>query len=295
MVFVARGHIPRATFDTATEKGGRRLGTQTPNCENPRAVLKQTAYTKIEKRDCNNRMATTAGTEPNPPHRDGIPAKMDYIRRFAVHSAYVAERGHTESTKSYKQRMYDTLHYISRMETGPREMRIIRLWLNTDWATAWKNLAETPVVGEIKAAWYKVINDILPTKERLQKIRIAPTDKCRHCDRQDTLLDRLTECGEGEQIWKGTRQKLAVILRTIPGRIPSEWLLRPHLKIWPPTRRRTVQWIIANVVFLRTQIQRERSLQDTIDFLRRSKWKLYKKRHRRGCVANYLSVIDKEE
>ena len=116
---------------------------------------------------------------------------MGYLRRFAVDSAYVAERGPTESTKAYKQRIYDTLHYINRTETGPREMGIITMWPNTDWSSVWKNLAETPVPGEIKAAWYKVINDILPTNERLQRIHIAPTDRCRHCDKQDTLLHRL--------------------------------------------------------------------------------------------------------
>jgi hypothetical protein len=69
MVFVARGYIPLVSFDTATEKGRRRLGTQTPNCEKSRATLKQTAYTKIETGDGNNRMATTVGTngvEPQP-------------------------------------------------------------------------------------------------------------------------------------------------------------------------------------------------------------------------------------
>jgi hypothetical protein len=60
---VARGHIPRASFDTATEKVRRRLGTQTPNCVKPRAALKQAAYTKIETGDGNNRMATTVGTD----------------------------------------------------------------------------------------------------------------------------------------------------------------------------------------------------------------------------------------
>jgi hypothetical protein len=117
-----------------------------------------------------------------------------------VDSACVAERGPTESTKAYKQRVYGKLHYISRMETGQREMTIIMIWPNTDWSSVWKSLAKTPVPGEIKAAWYKVINDILPTNERLLRIRIAPTDRCRHCDRQDTLLHRLTESGEGEQI-----------------------------------------------------------------------------------------------
>jgi hypothetical protein len=124
-----------------------------------------------------------------------------------------------------------------------------------------------------KAAWYKVINDILPTNERLHRICISSTDRCRHCDKQDTLQHRLTECGEGELIWTLTRQQLALILQTTPGRIPSEWLMRPHFTIWPPTRRRAVQWILANVVFFRTQMQRELTLHDLLDFLKRSKWK----------------------
>jgi hypothetical protein len=74
------------------------------------------------------------GLSHNPQYRDRIPAKMGYLRRFAVDSAYVAERGPTESTKAYKKCIHDTLHYTSRMETGPREMRIITTWPNTDWS-----------------------------------------------------------------------------------------------------------------------------------------------------------------
>jgi hypothetical protein len=153
----------------------------------------------------------------NPPFRDRIPATMEYLRRFAVDSAYVVERGPMESMKVYKRRVYDTLHHISRMEMGPREIRSTTIWQNTAWPTVWKNLAETPVNGETKAAWYKVINDIIPTNERLHRIRIAPTDRCRHCDKKDTLQHRLTECGEGELIWTWKRQKLERILRTVPG------------------------------------------------------------------------------
>jgi hypothetical protein len=132
------------------------------------------------------RQCGLTGLNHNTPYRDGIPATVGYLRRFAVDSAYVTERGPTESTNAYKQRVYGTLHYISRMETGPREMRIITIWPNTDWSSVWKNLAETPVPGEIKAAWYKVINDILSTNEWLQRMHIVPTDRCRHCDKNKT-------------------------------------------------------------------------------------------------------------
>ena len=160
-------------------------------------------HTKDEAGDANGGMAAKIGvngTEPNPPFRDRIPATMEYIRRFALQSASVAESWPTESLTVYKRRIYDTLHHISRMELGPREMIITMIWPNTAWASAWKTLAETPVTGETKAAWYKVINDILPTNERLHRIRIALTDRCRHCDKEDTFQHRLMKCGEGELI-----------------------------------------------------------------------------------------------
>jgi hypothetical protein len=72
-------------------------------------------------------------------------------------------------------------------------MRITTLWPETDWLTMWKSLAQTPVRGATKAVWYKVINYILPTKEMLHRIRIAPTDKCRHCEKRDTVQHRLIE------------------------------------------------------------------------------------------------------
>jgi hypothetical protein len=99
---------------------------------------------------------------------------MEHLRRFAVNSDYVAERGPTDSMKVYKRRVYDALHHISRMEMCTRDIRIAMIWPNTAWPTVWKNLAETPVTGETKVAWYKVINDILPKNERLYRIRIAP-------------------------------------------------------------------------------------------------------------------------
>jgi hypothetical protein len=49
-----------------------------------------------------------------------------------------------------------------------------------------------------------VINDVIPTNERLHKIQIATTDKCRYCDNKDTQQHRLTECGDGKYMWKWT-------------------------------------------------------------------------------------------
>ena len=160
----------------------------------------------------------------NPLLRDIIPENLEYLRRFAMYSAYVDEQGFMESKRTYKRRAYNTLCHISRSETGIQDMRISKIWPSTDWNTVWKNIPCNPVPGGTKASWYKVTHDIIPTIVRLHKLRISPTDKCNNCGMHDTLQHRLIECGKGPQICQWTTQKLILFLRTIPTIIPSEWL-----------------------------------------------------------------------
>jgi hypothetical protein len=68
----------------------------------------------------------------NPPFRDVIPENLEYLRRFLMDSAYVDEQGPTESKRAYKRRAYNSLYHISSSETGIQNMRITKLWPNTD-------------------------------------------------------------------------------------------------------------------------------------------------------------------
>jgi len=80
-------------------------------------------------------------------------------------------------------------------------MRVTRPWPNADWETVWRNLQEAPASEATKATWYRVIHDIVPTLERLHKIRMVLTDLCRHCNLTDALR-RLTECmGRVNNMW----------------------------------------------------------------------------------------------
>ena len=156
----------------------------------------------------------------------------------------------------------------------------------------WKNLWTAPVNESIKTKWYKIIHDIIPTNECLYKIRIAPTENCRFCGRKDTLHHRLAECGVGQYEWEWTRQLLAIMLRTEPRWVPDEWLLRPYFTLWPPQRQRAVLWVLAHFVIFRSQLERNQTFQNYIDFLWRSKWNLYRKRNRITQVGNYLRILE---
>jgi len=59
-----------------------------------------------------------------------------------------------------------------------------------------------------------------------------------------------------------------------------------------PRRRRAVLWLLADLVIFRTQQRWELTLQDFIDLMKRSKWKLYQSHKREARMGYYLSVID---
>ena len=169
-------------------------------------------------------------------------------------------------------------------------MRIKRLWPNTDRATIWTNVHEAPVSMTVKVTWYKVINDIIPTRGRLHNIRLALTDQCEHCNKPDTMMHRLTECGFGPMNREKTRKLIATMLRT-DWRIPAEWLMRLAIKLWPPKRHRAVLWMLATYVRYYMQRQRDLLRSDYYNFLRRSRWKTDTRTNRAKLVGNYLSVI----
>ena len=48
----------------------------------------------------------------NPPFRDAIPEDLEYLRRFAIESAYVDEQGLMESKSAHKRRLYRMVQYF---------------------------------------------------------------------------------------------------------------------------------------------------------------------------------------
>jgi len=179
-------------------------------------------------------------------------------------------------------------------DTRNAPMRIQKLWPDTDWDQVWTNLVKAPITKQVEAEWYQVIHDLIPTNVRLHRINICHTDSCKICDAKDTLEHRLAKCRHSAQIWTYTKEAIAMMLRTRPDRIPDEWLTRPFFKIWPKKRSNAILWTIAQVISFSFQQRSTLTLQDYLDFLFRSRWKLMSKRKGRTWVGNYLTVLEKQ-
>jgi len=161
----------------------------------------------------------------------------------------------------------------------------------TPWPKVWGNLHAVRSSEELKAAWFMVIHDLVPTTDRLAKIQRSTTNNCQHCGRVDTLIYRLTECREGADIWRWTHSRLAIILRKDPKYILPEWTVRPSFPFWPPQRHRAILCILAHMIYYRKQHWHRVATIDYADFMRRAQWKAYRATRRREKFGNYLEIL----
>ena len=188
------------------------------------------------------------GRSSNPTDITRVPRKLEYLHQYNIEAVYIPNRGTPESNKSYRRRLYECLLTIINAAVGQPQMRIQKLWPGTDWKQVWKNLGAAPIMEHVRSDWYQAIHELIPTNVRLQRINMTPTDNCQRCAAADTLEHRLTNCGEGKLIRNYTKTAIVTMLRTIPARIPNDWILRPHFKVWPNKRNHAVLWTLAHLV-----------------------------------------------
>jgi hypothetical protein len=135
-----------------------------------------------------------------------------------------------------------------------------------------------------------VIQDILPTNERLHKIRLVDSTLC---GQPDTFQHSVTSCGDGASIWLWTKRRIAWIMSIDPVHITPDWTTRPHLRLWPPQGHRAVLWTLAQILWYRIKGSRACTEQDH-DSLRRTRWKAYQPKYARPKSEAILRFYDRE-
>ena len=286
--------VPLSTLQKNKSEGGW-------NMINVEAKCRTIFYVRMWAQLANGRKGTThwlrslqldRGRE-NPPREPTVSHRASYLYCFMLDRPYIEQPRPGECPSTARRRIYQTMKALCRGGTTVREMRIVRQVPNANWNQIWNNLHDAGVGEVMTAQWYRVVHDLLPTRNRLQKIQLAESTACTDCGGIDTRLHRIVECGEREAIWQWTQQRLAWILRTIPARIPVAWVLTPDFVIWPPKRRRVVAWMLNHLVWFCTQTKRRLTIEDYSDFLRRAR-----RKEEEECkdsdrkLARYLIVLD---
>ena len=167
------------------------------------------------------------GKKENPRHVMAIPGKLDYLRIYFQAWAYIAHRWNEESWRTFQQRVYAILRHLTRQGKEEPKMRIVTLKSEVVWSVVWKNLRRAILPAEIRSKWYVVTHVVLRTNDRLYRIRLSDTDKCRRCNAQDTPLHRLTDCGDSSDVWIWTQFRIALIQP-----IDHRRILHPNFTFW---------------------------------------------------------------
>jgi len=185
--------------------------------------------------------------QANPPNAEMISNRLAYLQHYALYMAYIATPRPDETPRHFIGCLYNTLQQLAAAGRDTLKMSVVQKIPTIDWERVWRNLDASRVSGEIKSARYSVIHEIFPTNERLAAFHLVDTDICRQCERPDNLTHRLTERVDGTAIWNSARRRVAMMLRTDPRLVSTEWILRPHFHFWPPQRQRAILWTLAHL------------------------------------------------
>jgi hypothetical protein len=208
--------------------------------------------------------------QANPPNAEMISNRLAYLQHYAHYMAYIATTRPDETPRHFIGCLYNTLQQLAAAGRGTLKMSVVQKRPTIDWDRVRRNIVHTSrLSGKIKSARYPVIHEITQTNERLAAIHLVDTDICRQCESSDNLTHRLTERADGTAIRNCTRHRVAVMLRTDPRLVSTEWILRPHFHFWPPQRQRAILWTLAHLFWYRTQGLRLQSLVYYIDYMRR--------------------------
>jgi len=205
------------------------------------------------------------GRQANPPHATKFPTKLAYRYVYAVNMAYITPSEQDKASRCFRRRIYASLSSKALERKGARDVRIMKQHPNTTWSKVWGNLNAILSSDELKAAWFMVMYDLIPTNDRLDKTQRSTTNNWEHCSRVDTLIHRLSECSEGAGIWRWTRSRTAINLR-MDHNLP-EWTVLPSFQFWPPQRHRALLWILARMMYYSTQHWHRVSTIDYADFM----------------------------
>ena len=166
--------VPLSTLQKKKEEGGWGLIDVEAKCK---ALLLYRMWTQsLRERDITAewlRYWDLQEQGANPPHVQGIPRQLEYLRTYAREMAYVEVPKQGEAPRAFRKKMYGTSRTIRLAADPLRNVHITILYPQTDWERVWSNLHATWAADAIKVSWFKVIHDILPTKERLHAIRLT--------------------------------------------------------------------------------------------------------------------------
>lgn len=207
-----------------------------------------------------------------------IDASLDYVRKYYVEWSYIQLSAQHISTRI----IYDhiTRHHLP----NPIETK----YPEKNWINIWNNINNITLPTRVSAIWYDVVNETIPTAQRLHKINLRPTAHCDKCHLVETL-PHIILCGNKIRIWNWTRKKLAVINRTNENYIEVTEVLKPDWKRYPSAKNNSYAWFIGHFLFY-VLTNTTPNLEDYTCYLAEEHFTLRKNKKYKTWFQNFLLV-----
>jgi hypothetical protein len=126
------------------------------------------------------------GTIANPPSARGIPRSVPHLYQYAIDMAYIPPIEANEPMKAFKRRIEGVLLRLEYNAIGRPAMRIEQKHPEVTWKRVWINLHTTGLADTVTSKWYAAIHNIIPIRQCLAAIKLAPNTTCVICGEIDT-------------------------------------------------------------------------------------------------------------
>lgn len=175
-----------------------------------------------------------------PVNVQSINKKLKHVRTFYVEFSYI-------STTLQNSKTITTKDILRERQRNEGVNKIERKFPEYNWKVIWHNISFTGLDFAAISAWYRLVNNIVATNDRLYSIGKCETNLCIKCNLVDTVIHRLTCSGQLKN-WYWLRDSIALLTRSSPDYISSEILYRPQIKYYPQAKNNAVHWIMGKFV-----------------------------------------------
>jgi hypothetical protein len=122
----------------------------------------------------------------------------------------------------------------------PPSIRVTTTLPNTNWEQVWTMIGSRFLTMRARSVWFSAVHDIWATNDRLFRIQRSDCDRCSRCGRLDTVLHRITTCGEAESVWAWLKGKVESIAGVT---VSQDFVIRPDTILTDRKKSNAIAWI----------------------------------------------------
>lgn len=117
------------------------------------------------------------------------------------------------------------------------------------WPLVWSRVHSKVLLQDVRASWYRHVQDVVATKDRAFAIGRVDSPLCADCGHRDTALHRLVACGPTRtMIWRWTARKVAQLTGVPVNTVSPELLIVPDFEAPSDDAAVATTWLLGNVV-----------------------------------------------